>query len=154
MELDWIKRIDVINSIAHALSYMHHECVPVIFHQDITSNNILLNFELEASISNFDTDKLLDPNSSNQTLIVRTYGYVAQELAYTLEVAEKCDVYTSSKGKILSSNCFGIGVVIRNSAGLVVASLAQHFSQAYKPVNSAGLVVASLAQHFSQAYKP
>ena len=50
---------------------------PVIIHRDITNNNILLNFELEASISNFGTTKLLDPNSSNQTLIVRTYGYVA-----------------------------------------------------------------------------
>ena len=34
----------------------------------------------------------------------------------------------------LSSNCFGIGVVIRNNARLVVASFAQHFCQAYKPV--------------------
>ena len=34
----------------------------------------------------------------------------------------------------LSSNCSGIGVVIQNSVGLVVASLAQRFRQAYKPV--------------------
>ena len=34
----------------------------------------------------------------------------------------------------LSSNCSGIGVVIRNNAGLVVASHAQRFCQAYKPV--------------------
>ncbi|KAK7830521.1 mdis1-interacting receptor like kinase 2 [Quercus suber] len=77
VELDWIKRMKVIKSIAHALSYMHHECVPVIVHRDITNNNILLNFELEASISDFSMAKLLDPNSSNQTLIAGTYGYVA-----------------------------------------------------------------------------
>ncbi|KAL4598668.1 hypothetical protein ACB092_11G074800 [Castanea dentata] len=93
-ELDWIKRMNVIKSIAHAFSYMHHECVSVIVHRDITSNNILLNFELEASISDFGTAKLLDPNSSNQTLITGTYGYIAPELAYTLEVIEKCDVYS------------------------------------------------------------
>ena len=34
----------------------------------------------------------------------------------------------------LSSNCSGIGVVIRNNARLVVASFAQRFCQAYKPV--------------------
>ncbi|KAK7830506.1 mdis1-interacting receptor like kinase 2, partial [Quercus suber] len=77
VELDWIRRMNVIKSIAHALSCMHHECVLVIVHRDINSNNILLNFELEASISDFGTAKLLDPNSSNQTLIAETYGYIA-----------------------------------------------------------------------------
>ena len=48
----------------------------VIVHRDITSNNILLNFELEASIADFCMTKLLDPNSFNQTLIAGTYGYV------------------------------------------------------------------------------
>ena len=33
-----------------------------------------------------------------------------------------------------SSNCSGIGVVIRDHDGLVIASLAQNLSQAYKPV--------------------
>ena len=86
VELDWIKRMNVIKSIAHALSYMHHECVPVIVHRDINSNNILLNFELEASISDFGTAKLLDPNSSNQTLIAGTYGYIAPGELYIIFV--------------------------------------------------------------------
>nr|XP_023926393.1 uncharacterized protein LOC112037808 [Quercus suber] len=34
----------------------------------------------------------------------------------------------------LSSNCSGIGVVIRNNVGLVVTSHEQRFCQAYKPV--------------------
>ncbi|KAK7819792.1 mdis1-interacting receptor like kinase 2 [Quercus suber] len=68
LELDWPKRMNIIKSIAHALSYMHHECIPVIIHRDISSNNILLNSELEAFVSYFGTARLLDPNSSNQTL--------------------------------------------------------------------------------------
>ena len=72
-----MKRMIVIKSIAHALSYMHHECVQVIVHRDISSNNILLNSELEAFVSDFGTARLLDPNSSNQTLLVGTYGYIA-----------------------------------------------------------------------------
>ncbi|XP_050271511.1 MDIS1-interacting receptor like kinase 2-like [Quercus robur] len=94
IELDWNKRMNIIKAIAHALSYMHHECIPVIIHRDISSNNILLNSKLEAFLSDFGTARLLDPNSSNQTLVVGTYGYIAPELAYTMVVTEKCDVYS------------------------------------------------------------
>ncbi|XP_030948304.1 MDIS1-interacting receptor like kinase 2-like [Quercus lobata] len=93
MEFDWMKRMNVIKSTAHALCYMHHECVPAIVHRDITSNNILLNSELEGFVSDFGMAKFLDPDSSNQTLVAGTYGYLAPELAYTMVVTEKCDVY-------------------------------------------------------------
>jgi Leucine-rich repeat (LRR) protein len=77
MELDWSKRVNIIKGIAHALSYMHHECIPTIVHRDITSSNILLNSKLEAFVSDFGLAKLLHPDSSNQTLPAGTYGYIA-----------------------------------------------------------------------------
>ncbi|XP_041023911.1 LOW QUALITY PROTEIN: probable leucine-rich repeat receptor-like protein kinase At1g35710 [Juglans microcarpa x Juglans regia] len=94
MQLDWSKRVNIIKGTTHALSYMHHECIPVIVHRDISANNILLNSEFQGFISDFGTAKLLDPNSSNQTLIAGTYGYIAPEFAYTMTVTEKCDVYS------------------------------------------------------------
>ncbi|XP_027337409.1 probable leucine-rich repeat receptor-like protein kinase At1g35710 [Abrus precatorius] len=93
-ELNWSKRVNIIRGMAHALSYMHHDCTPPIVHRDVTSSNILLNSQLEAFISDFGTARLLDPDSSNNTLVVGTYGYIAPELAYTLTVTEKCDVYS------------------------------------------------------------
>jgi len=45
-------------------------------HPDITSSNVLLNSQLEACVSDFGTTKLLDPDSSNQTCVVGTYGYI------------------------------------------------------------------------------
>ncbi|KAJ7950975.1 putative Receptor protein kinase [Quillaja saponaria] len=93
-QLSWIKRVNNIKDIAHALSYMHHDCKPAIIHRDISSNNILLNSNFGASVSDFGTARLLDPDSSNQTLLVGTYGYIAPELAYTMAVTEKCDVYS------------------------------------------------------------
>ena len=40
----------------------------------------------------------------------------------------------------LSLNCSGIGVAIRNNARLVVASSAQRFCQAYKPVEIEAMI--------------
>ncbi|KAK7860886.1 mdis1-interacting receptor like kinase 2 [Quercus suber] len=76
MELDWTKRVNIIKGIAHGISYMHHECILVIVHQDITSNNILLNIKLEAFVFDFGTARLLYPDSSNQTLVVGTYSAI------------------------------------------------------------------------------
>ncbi|XP_061352121.1 probable leucine-rich repeat receptor-like protein kinase At1g35710 [Gastrolobium bilobum] len=92
--LNWSKRVNIIRGIAHALSYMHHDCTQPIVHRDVTSSNVLLNSQLEAFVSDFGTARLLAPDSSNQTIAVGTYGYVAPELAYTLTVTEKCDVYS------------------------------------------------------------
>ncbi|KAK8278171.1 hypothetical protein V6Z11_D09G023900, partial [Gossypium hirsutum] len=94
VELDWTKRVNIVKGVAHALSYMHHDCNLPIVHRDISSNNILLNSELEAFIADFGTARLLDPDSSNRTVIVGTYGYIAPELAYSLVVTQKCDVYS------------------------------------------------------------
>ncbi|RWR97300.1 MDIS1-interacting receptor like kinase 2-like protein [Cinnamomum micranthum f. kanehirae] len=94
MELDWIKRAKVVQSVAHALSYMHHDCNSPFVHRDLSSNNILLDMEFEACISDFGTARLLKPDSSNWSMLAGTYGYVAPELAYTMRVTEKCDVYS------------------------------------------------------------
>ena len=77
VELDWIKRVNVVKGIANALSYMHHDCDFPIIHRDISNNNILLDSELEVFVSDFGTARLLDPDSSNQTLLARTCGYIA-----------------------------------------------------------------------------
>nr|XP_011464598.1 PREDICTED: probable LRR receptor-like serine/threonine-protein kinase At4g08850 isoform X2 [Fragaria vesca subsp. vesca] len=93
-ELEWSKRLNIIRGVAHALCYMHHDCLPPIVHRDISSKNILLNSEYEACVSDFGTAKFLNPDSANWTALAGTYGYIAPELAYTMEVNEKCDVYS------------------------------------------------------------
>ncbi|XP_028112815.1 MDIS1-interacting receptor like kinase 2-like [Camellia sinensis] len=94
VELGWTQRVNIIKAIAHSLSYLHNDCNPPIVHRDISSNNILLNSELEACVSDFGTARQLYPDSSNQTVIAGTYGYIAPELAYTMVVTEKSDVYS------------------------------------------------------------
>ncbi|XP_058082856.1 MDIS1-interacting receptor like kinase 2-like isoform X2 [Magnolia sinica] len=113
-QLDWTLRVKVIKGVAHALSYMHHDCNLPIVHRDLSSNNVMLNSEFVASISDFGTARLLIPDSSNWTTLAGTCGYIAPKLAYTMRVTEKCDVYSfgvvalvvmmgSHPGEIISS---------------------------------------------------
>ncbi|XP_031280604.1 MDIS1-interacting receptor like kinase 2-like [Pistacia vera] len=94
IELDWKKRVNIIKSVAHALSHLHHDCTPPIVHRDISSNNILLNSELETFVADFGLARLLNFDSSNRTIMAGTIGYIAPELAYTMIVTKKCDVYS------------------------------------------------------------
>ncbi|GKA22637.1 MDIS1-interacting receptor like kinase 2-like protein [Tanacetum coccineum] len=92
--LDWTKRVNIIKDVAYALSYMHHGFSPPIVHRDISSKNILLDSEYEACVSDFGTSKILNPDSSNWSNVAGTLGYLAPELACTMKVTEKCDVYS------------------------------------------------------------
>ncbi|XP_071912149.1 MDIS1-interacting receptor like kinase 2-like [Coffea arabica] len=97
---------------ARMLSRIRHRNIVKLFgfclHQrsmDVSSNNILLNSQLKATLSDFGTAKILKPDSSNQTVIAGTYGYIAPELAYTVAVTEKSDVY--SFGVVVLETLFG-----------------------------------------------
>ncbi|XP_027166693.1 MDIS1-interacting receptor like kinase 2-like [Coffea eugenioides] len=93
-QCEWIKRVSIVKDVANALSYMHQNCSPSIIHRDISSKNILLDSEYQAHISDFGTARILMPDSSHWTSFAGTYGYAAPELAFTMEVNEKCDVYS------------------------------------------------------------
>lgn len=93
-KLDWDVRMKVIQGVAHALAYLHHDCNPPIVHRDITLNNILLESDFEPRLCDFGTAKLLASASTNWTSVAGSYGYMAPELAYTMRVTEKCDVYS------------------------------------------------------------
>ena len=87
-ELDWNKRDNIIKGVAHALSYLHHDCSPPIVHRDISSKNVLLDSEYEAHVLDFGTAKLLNQDSSNWTSLAGTYGYVA--LGNILKIFNQC----------------------------------------------------------------
>jgi serine/threonine protein kinase len=70
-------RVNAIKDIANALSYMHHDCSPAIVHRDISSKNVVLDAEYVAHISDFGTAKFLNPDSSNRSGFVGTFGYAA-----------------------------------------------------------------------------
>ncbi|KAE8735247.1 Endomembrane protein 70 protein family [Hibiscus syriacus] len=93
-EFDWKKRVNVVKGLANAMSYMHHDCSPPIVHRDISSKNILLDSDYVAHVADFGAAKLLKLDSSNWTPFEGTFGYSAPELAYTMHINEKCDVFS------------------------------------------------------------
>ncbi|CAN0902515.1 MDIS1-interacting receptor like kinase 2 [Linum grandiflorum] len=75
-ELDWGKRFEIVRGVADALSYMHHGVSPAVIHRDVSSKNVLLDSDLVAH------------------LLLKSLGCLHAELAYTMAVTEKCDVYS------------------------------------------------------------
>jgi serine/threonine protein kinase len=76
-ELDWSRRVKIVQGVAHAIAYLHHDCSPQIVHRDITMNNILLESEFEPRLSDFGTARLLSSDTTNWTTIAGSYGYMA-----------------------------------------------------------------------------
>ena len=75
--IDWDARVRIVQGLAHALSYLHHDCSPPIVHRDVSINNVLLGADSVPRLSDFGTARLLNPDSSNWTNIAGSYGYMA-----------------------------------------------------------------------------
>jgi serine/threonine protein kinase len=77
VELDWNERLDIAKDLAHALCYLHHDCSTPIVHRDITCNNILVDMEFRACVSDFGLAKILNFDASSCTRLAGTTGYLA-----------------------------------------------------------------------------
>lgn len=70
--------------------YMHHDCFAPILHRDISSNNILLDLEFRACISDFGIAKILSADDSNCTRLAGTKGYLAPGKIISISVRSVC----------------------------------------------------------------
>ncbi|KAJ1426541.1 Serine/threonine-protein kinase, active site [Sesbania bispinosa] len=93
MVADWFTRYKIALGVAQGICYLHHDCDPVIVHRDLKPSNILLDGEMEARVADFGVAKLIQTDES-MSVIAGSYGYIAPEYAYTLQVDEKSDIYS------------------------------------------------------------
>ncbi|KAG6778905.1 hypothetical protein POTOM_015268 [Populus tomentosa] len=92
--LDFQTRRNIIMDVAKGLAYLHEECRQRIVHLDIKPQNILLDENLHAKISDFGLSKLIDRDQSQVVTTMRgTPGYLAPEL-FSSVITEKADVYS------------------------------------------------------------
>ncbi|CAO2209214.1 unnamed protein product [Urochloa humidicola] len=92
--LDWQTRRKIVTDIAKGLSYLHEECMKRIAHLDIKPQNILLDENFNAKLSDFGLCKLIDRDKSQVITRMRgTPGYLAPEWL-TSQITEKADVYS------------------------------------------------------------
>ncbi|XAR56454.1 Non-specific serine/threonine protein kinase [Bertholletia excelsa] len=93
--LGWEVRRKIIHGVAKGLEYLHEECTMNIIHFDIKPQNILLDYDFNAKISDFGLSKLINKDQSIVlTALKGTPGYLAPELFGGLPVSVKVDVYS------------------------------------------------------------
>ncbi|XP_023515626.1 G-type lectin S-receptor-like serine/threonine-protein kinase RLK1 [Cucurbita pepo subsp. pepo] len=91
----WKLRTRIAFEIARGLLYLHEECDTHIIHCDIKPQNILLDEDYNAKISDFGLAKLLKVDQSRtETGIRGTKGYVAPDWFRSSPINAKVDVYS------------------------------------------------------------
>jgi serine/threonine protein kinase len=95
VRLRWNLRARLALGVARGLLYLHEECSTRIIHCDIKPQNILLDEDFTAKISDFGLAKLLRTKQTQTNTGARgTRGYVAPEWFKSIGITAKVDVYS------------------------------------------------------------
>ncbi|KAJ1387402.1 Serine/threonine-protein kinase, active site [Sesbania bispinosa] len=93
--LSWNLRYKVAIDVAKGLAYLHHDCRSRILHLDVKPENILLDENYRALVSDFGLSKLIGKDESQVVSTIRgTRGYLAPEWLLEQGVSDKTDIYS------------------------------------------------------------
>ncbi|KAL1533731.1 G-type lectin S-receptor-like serine/threonine-protein kinase [Salvia divinorum] len=95
--LNWENRYNIALGTARGITYLHEECRDCIVHCDIKPENILLDENYCAKVSDFGLAKLVNPKDHRYrtlTSVRGTRGYLAPEWLANLPITSKSDVYS------------------------------------------------------------
>ncbi|GLJ53156.1 hypothetical protein SUGI_1132820 [Cryptomeria japonica] len=79
-----LAEVDVLGTVRHRN----------IVRLDVKPSNILLDANMDARVADFGVAKLIQTHTESTSVIAGSYGYIAPEYAYTLQVHEKSDIYS------------------------------------------------------------
>lgn len=126
--LPWTVRLRIAAETAYAIAHLHSETDPPIFHRDIKSNNILLDFDYNSKVADFGLSRLgmVELNNSHiSTAPQGTPGYLDPQYHQQFQLSDKSDVYS-----------FGVVLV-----EIITALKVVDFSRPHSEVNLAALAL-------------
>ncbi|KAL8153985.1 hypothetical protein V2J09_011745 [Rumex salicifolius] len=124
--LSWSDRLSIAIETAQAIAYLHSGLNPPIYHRDIKSSNILLDYGFRAKVADFGLSRFgLVESSYVSTAPQGTPGYLDPQYHQSFHLSDKSDVYS-------------FGVVL---AEIITGSKVVDFTRASNEVNLAALVV-------------
>ncbi|KAI4318893.1 hypothetical protein MLD38_032550 [Melastoma candidum] len=122
--INWIKRLEIAEDAARGIEYLHTGCIPAIIHRDLKTNNILLDHNMRAKVSDFGLSKSAVDGVSHVSSIVRgTVGYLDPEYYISQQLTDKSDVY--SFGVILLELMSGREAISNESFGANCRNIVQ-----------------------------
>ncbi|KAL4273963.1 hypothetical protein GQ457_13G004660 [Hibiscus cannabinus] len=93
--LDILQRLNIMIDVACGLEYLHHGRSTPVVHCDLKPNNVLLDKDMVAHLSDFGIAKFLPKEDSwIQTMTMATIGYMGPEYGIEGIVSTKGDVYS------------------------------------------------------------
>ncbi|KAM3302393.1 G-type lectin S-receptor-like serine/threonine-protein kinase isoform X2 [Capsicum chacoense] len=94
--LAWKNRFEITMGISRGLLYLHQDSRLRIIHRDLKTNNILLDSDMNAKISDFGLAKVFgaDQVEGKTKKVIGTYGYMSPEYAVDGKYSVKSDVFS------------------------------------------------------------
>lgn len=93
--LPWTIRLTIASETANAIAYLHSAIHPPIYHRDIKSSNILLDYNYKSKVADFGLSRLgMIETSHISTAPQGTPGYVDPQYHQNFHLSDKSDVYS------------------------------------------------------------
>lgn len=129
--LPWTTRLTIATETAHAIAHLHSAMNPPIYHRDIKSSNILLDYNFKSKVADFGLSRFgMTDDSHISTAPQGTPGYVDPQYHQNYHLSDKSDVYS-----------FGVVLI-----EIITAMKVVDFSRPHNEINLAAVAIEKIGK--------